>query len=197
MSSGTFIVLEGPDGSGTTTHAKLLGEHLKKNHQLLQTAEPTSGPIGQFIRQQLRGGTLPSNALQMLFSADRAWHVENVVEPALSKGQVVLSDRYAPSTLIYGEALGLDPSWLHDLNKNFIQPDLLFVLLPPFEVCQKRLGARKEKEILETDSLQKRVHALYDRYVQSHPSVIFIDSSGDIGVTAKQLADACDKFLAK
>ncbi len=160
---GRFIVLEGPDGSGTTTHSALLAESLKNSGQrVLLTQEPSNGPVGTFLRSQLAIGGVPSDALQILFSADRAWHLTDVILPSLEDGKTVICDRYILSTLLYGQALGLDTSWLSDMNKKFIQPDLQIVALPPFSVCQERINARGTKDMLEEQtSFQQSVYDLY------------------------------------
>ena len=195
MIKAPYIVLEGPDGGGSTTHARLLCEHLTKaGKNIVQTAEPTDGPIGRCIRTQLKGTGMPPDALQMLYSADRAWHMATIVRPSLEKNRAVIAERCAVSTLIYGEALGLDVGWLQDMNNKFIQPDLLLILMPPFEVCQERLGIR-DRDLLEEDSLQKKVHALYERYVHTHPNAVFVDTSGDIGPTAQTIAGIVDRFF--
>ncbi len=196
MTHGTYIVLEGPDGGGSTTHAKLLCEHLQKiGVDIVQTAEPTDGPIGRCIRAELRGKGITPDALQMLYSADRAWHMANVVRPALERQELVVAERCALSTLIYGEALGLDVEWLKDMNDPFLRPDLLLVLMPPFAVCQERLGIR-DRDLLEQESLQKKVHAIYERYVKDDPTMLHVDTSGEIASTAAHIADIVERFLA-
>lgn len=186
---GTFIVLEGPDGSGTTTHAALLAKNLQeKGVDVLLTQEPTNGPIGSFIRQQLSLGTITAAPLQMLFSADRAWHLDTVILPALKDGKTVISDRYMLSTLIYGEALGLDPLWLADMNKKCIQPDTQIVALPPFEVCFGRMNSRETKDMLESQTdLQRRVYDGYTNYVRTHNLLTIDTSSGSKDEVSNQL----------
>lgn len=182
--SGKFIVLEGPDGSGTTLHTALLAERLRaKGIEVLQTCEPTPGPIGVFIREHLKKQTLPSDALQLLFTADRSWHLANEVLPALERGATVISDRYWLSTVVYAEALGIDPTGLAFVNEKFRKPDLQLLLLPPFEVCQERLGKRVERDILEGDSLQKKVYEAYKKRAAEY-GIQIIDSSGDKESTA-------------
>lgn len=182
--SGRFIVLEGPDGSGTTLHTAMLADRLRaKGIEVLQTCEPTSGPIGVFIREHLKKQTLPSNALQLLFTADRAWHLTNEVIPALERGSTVISDRYALSTVVYAEALGIDPIGLQQVNDRFVKPDVQLLLLPPFEVCQERLGKRIERDILEEDSLQKRVYEAYKKRAEEQ-GIPLIDSSMNKETTA-------------
>lgn len=165
MKIGRFVVLEGPDGSGTTTHAQALFERLKTDgHNVILTSEPSAGPIGTMIRRELSTGDLSPYALQLLFTADRAWHTERVIEPALRDGTTVICDRFALSTLVYGVASGLDPNLLESMNKNFIQPDLQIILLPPLSIALQRVRKRKELELFEEDSFQKKVHDLYGTY---------------------------------
>ncbi len=196
MPKPAYIVLEGPDGGGSTTHAKLLCEHLaERGVEFVQTAEPTTGPIGTTIRAELRGKGIPPDALQMLYSADRAWHMAKVVRPALESGKNVVGERCHLSTFVYGEALGLDLPWLENMNSTFVVPDLMLVLMPPFEVCAERLGIR-DRDLLESDSLQKKVHAAYARRMQEHPDYVLVDTSGDIAPVAARIAGIVDGFLA-
>ena len=152
----SFIVLEGPDGSGTTLHSALLASTLRSQRKkVLLTAEPTDGPIGKFIRIQLNGTCIfPSDALQLLFTADRAMH-QALIQAELRNDKIVISDRYSPSTIAYGEALGCDRDWLQNTNNKFIQPECTIFLLPPLSVCLERIGRRTQKESLENTSLQK------------------------------------------
>jgi len=131
--AGQFIVLEGPDGSGTTTHAQLLADRLQKEGKnVIHTCEPTRGPIGTFIRSQLKERTMPPDALQLLFTADRAWHIENELLLGIEENKTIVCDRYSLSTIVYADALELDPQYFVDVNKMFMQPDIQILLLPPF-----------------------------------------------------------------
>lgn len=192
MNKGRFIVLEGPDGSGTTTHAKLLGEALmKEGEDVLLTAEPTTCPIGKFIRAQLAEKTIPSpTALQLLFCADRAWHIEHVIKPALAAGKTVISDRYVISTLVYGEALGLDPEWLVRVNTPFLEPDIMMIALPPLHVCLERIMKRKQLDVFENTRFQKKVYDLYERAGADDPSIRVIDTSGSLEKAAAEILKA-------
>lgn len=194
---GTYIVLEGPDGSGTTSHSSRLANTLQEQgKKVLLTAEPTDGPIGVYIRQQLvsKAG-IPASALQLLFCADRAMHMERTVRPALERGEIVISDRSYLSTLAYGEALGLDVSWLEGVNAPFEKPDLLLLALPPLTVCLERLGKRTERDLLETDSLQARVHRSYEGMASRNPAWSVIDTSGLADDTAHRIAGEVNRFL--
>ena len=180
MTKGFFIVLEGPDGAGTSTHSALLVERFQKDGwNVIRTGEPTDGPIGIFIRRILAGHErVPSHVLQLLFSADRAWHLHEIIEPALASGRTVICDRYIPSTIAYGIATGLDAIWLAHVNELFRKPDYLLYLLPPLEECLRRLSSRPGKDIFEVRSLQERVHAAYATIIAQDSSSAVFDTSG-------------------
>ncbi len=174
-----FIVLEGPDGSGTTKHTELLVERLRKEGFAAHaTAEPSGGSIGKHIRTMLSDGSLCPEALQLLFTADRADHLHKEIFPALQRGDIVVCDRYVPSTIAYGKALGLDVSWLEDLNDLFLRPGCMLFALPPYAVCQERLGRRETRDSLETDELQRKVYDNYRALADEHPTIPVIDTSG-------------------
>lgn len=187
--SGRFIVLEGPDGSGTTTHSALLAETLRaRGKDVLLTAEPTDSPIGTFIREQLKNHTIESpSALQLLFCADRAWHIEKVIKPALAAGKTVISDRYVISTLVYGEALGLDPDWLVRVNTPFLEPDIMIIALPPLHVCLNRIMKRTQLDVFENSRFQKLVYDLYEKAGAEDPSVHVIDTGGEKEDVAREI----------
>jgi dTMP kinase len=131
---------------------------------------------------------MPSDALQLLFCADRAWHGA-VIEQALKDGKTVICDRYSLSTVMYGKALGLDAAWLESLNTKFIQPDQMLLLLPSFETCMQRLGERSSRDMLESDSLQRSVYEAYAGYRDAHPEVPCVDTNGRMEDVAKMIAD--------
>lgn len=176
---GKFIVLEGPDGAGTTRNSAALAEKLRLlGETVLLTSEPTDSPIGREIRSILKSDTMPSaDAVQLLFTADRANHVATVIEPALRRGETVVCDRYALSTIVYGSALGIDAQWLTAINAVFPQPDLTIITLPPLDVCMERIGRRAERDAFETENFQRRIFEGY-RAVED-PRTIFVDTSGE------------------
>jgi dTMP kinase len=174
----TFIVLEGIDGSGTTTQAATLADKLRaQGREVVLTREPTTGPVGRFLRQALSGkltagdgapAELGWSALALLFSADRLDHLEREIEPALSRGALVISDRYDLSSLIYQSATCPEGEaavpWLRELNARARRPDLTLVLDVSPEVAEKRRSARaSEPEIFEKAELQRRLAGLYKR----------------------------------
>ncbi len=179
---GLFIVLEGPDGAGTTTHAALLAERLEsEGHEVVLTMEPTDGEYGKRVRAALtqgapRGAPTPEE-LQQLFCADRAEHVTKVIQPAVRAGKIVICDRYVPSTLIYGEASGVSRALLEEWNAGFPAPALLFLLLPPFEAAWKRVEKRDVRDVFEQEQFQRKVYEGYTRYAAEHSKVRVIDTS--------------------
>lgn len=203
--AGRFIVLEGPDGAGTTKHSVLLEQRLKNEGlMVLGTFEPTDGPIGSSIRLDLLNhapcpapnpelaegdwcGALSPVKLQKRFCEDRAWHLQNVIEPALARGATVICDRYFHSTIAYGLALGVPRRELDEMNKNFIRPDRTLFLLPPFAVLQERMGRRDRKDALEKAELQRKVYAAYRLLAEEDPTIIVIDTSGPLEEVAEQI----------
>ena len=152
---GFFLTLEGLDGSGKTTQARLLAQFLEeKGIKVRLTREPGGGLPG--VRDLLlKGEALSPEAEYLLFSADRAEHVRKVIFPALEEGFWVISDRYLDSSLAYqGYGRGLPLSWLLQVAKEVtlgLQPHLTFLLDLPPEEALKRVSTpdRLEKAGLE------------------------------------------------
>jgi len=152
-----FIAFEGPDGSGLSTQAELLEKWFKsKNTKVLLTKEPTNSIIGGVIRSILKNELKTDmKTLALLFSADRAHHLNREIEPALKNGYVVICDRYILSTLAFNvENENLE--WLKQLNSKFRAPDLTFIMDVPGEICVERIKNSRfgieffeEKEKLE------------------------------------------------
>ncbi len=142
-----FIVIEGIDGSGGTTQVGLLTEWLRARgaREVQRTAEPSSGPVGRFIREALTLGSsnarLGDAVLPYLFAADRRDHLDREVIPALQRGAVVVSDRYYHSSLAYQSA-AIGFAAVAELNATFRRPDLTLVLELSPEVCLARVQAR-------------------------------------------------------
>jgi dTMP kinase len=168
---GRFLVLEGIDGSGTTTQLAHLAAALRADgHSVWTTREPTDGPVGMLLRQaltrQLQG--LSDAALALLFAADRMHHLAAVVEPALAEGQVVISDRYVLSSLAY-QGLRLPMAWVEALNARARRPDLtLFLEVAPAVARLRRLGRGGPAELFDDDRLQIRIARAYGRLARRH-----------------------------
>jgi dTMP kinase len=175
-----FITLEGPDGSGKTTQARLLADWLREQgYEVVLTREPGGTGIGDQIRQVLhdpRNTAMDARAEILLYSASRAQHVAQHIRPELAAGKIVISDRYADSTLAYqGYGRGLDLETLRTITifaTGGLIPDLTLCLdITPQEGLQRRqLGGdewnRLDAEVLE---FHQRVRAGYIELVKQEP----------------------------
>lgn len=163
---GVFIVIEGLDGSGKTTQAKLLVAKLRRSYNAVYTAEPSKGKIGKFIRSSILYGDkrFPMAVEALLFAADRLEHVQNEVLPALSEGYVVVSDRYVYSSLAYQGSAGLSLDWIEAVNSYAPKPDLaLFIDVDP-EAVEARL--KRRKSVMENIETQHKVRQVYQYFVE-------------------------------
>jgi dTMP kinase len=159
--TGRFIVLDGIDGCGKSTQIRHLAQWLPVSGLMPSTAglictrEPGGTPLGQSIRDLLlhtEADQVPSvTAELLLYAADRAQHVDTVIRPALLRGDWVLSDRFAGSTLAYqGYGRGLDRQLIMRLEAiatTGLVPDLTACLMVPVEVSLQRRHGEKEDRI--------------------------------------------------
>ena len=169
--AGRFIVLEGIDGSGTTTQAARLAVSLRDSgYEVVSTREPSDGPIGVLLRQALtrRLSGLSDRTLALLFAADRLDHLASVVEPALAEGKVVVSDRYVLSSLAY-QGMRLPLRWVEALNAAARPADLtLYLNVPPGTAARRRQGRGGTTELFDADEVQRAVARAYGRVVRKH-----------------------------
>ena len=172
---GIFLVIEGADGVGTTTQAKLVYDHLTQRRiKSVLTAEPSTGAIGRLIRSVLQKETkvqLSSRGMAALFFADRVDHLGTVVEPALQRGEWVVCDRHFHSSLVY-QGLALEDQtcaaeeahWVQQLHQGALPVGYTLVLDVPFCTARARRIHRAEPEqVFESDAYQQRVIAAYRR----------------------------------
>jgi dTMP kinase len=161
---GAFICLEGLDGSGKTTQAKLLTEKLRKSHSAVYTAEPSRGKIGTYIRNRcLYGEKRLSTVVEaLLFAADRIEHIETEVFPALNEGKLVISDRYVYSSLAYQGAAGLSLDWIEKVNEHALKPDLaVFIDVDPKTVMRR---LKPKTSVMENMETQQKVRDVYLKF---------------------------------
>ncbi len=158
-----FVVIEGIDGCGKSTQARLLFEWLKgMDHDVLLTAEPTKNKIGIFIREILSGSEkVDPKTLALLFTADRYEHLENEIKPALSDGKIIISERYYHSTIAYQSAQGVNREWLIDLNNYALKPTVTIFLDVKAGVAVKRA---EMTEIFENKNFLEKVYTEYLRF---------------------------------
>ncbi len=199
MIEGHFIVIEGIDGSGTSTQTAMLGKWFRcRGLPCLVTHEPTDGPIGSIIRQILThrlvvcgmaGPRAPGWAtMTLLFAADRLDHLEASIVPNLLDGVNVVSDRYDLSSIAYQSASGedADPSkveWVQTVNNRARRPDLTIVLDVDPAVATKRRNERASlKELYEDNVFQRALASGYKRAEEFIPDdkVVHIDGNPDV-----------------
>jgi dTMP kinase len=196
VKSGTFIVIEGIDGAGTTTQMELYAAYLRSRGIAVHvTREPSTGLIGTFIRSILSGkaalASSPSfDVMAQLFAADRLDHVRGEIEPALNRGEVVISDRYDLSSLAYQSVAsdsGLQAhevvAWIRGLNRFARRPDVTLVVDVSAEVAAERRRQRGGVEDLyETLALQARLAKAYTHADALVPGdkVVHVHGDGDI-----------------
>ncbi len=195
-SKGLFICLEGLDGSGKTTQAKLLVERLRKGHKAIYTSEPGHGEIGRLVEHTcLHAQKRCSYIVEaLLFAADRFEHIEKVISPAINEGKIVISDRYLYSSLAYQGAVGQDLEWIRVINKYAIRPDLaLFIDVDP-ETVVKRLKPRRS--LMEDLATQKSVREFYVKLVQTG-ELVRVDGNRQIAQVAQDVLDFTKNLISK
>ena len=194
---GKFIVFEGLDGSGSTTQASKLRDWINRSQKEFVlgqprahlTKEPTNNIIGGLIRGQLANDwkTQPE-CLQLLFSADRAHHLEKEIIPLLKDGVTVITDRYFLSTIAYGGSEIADIDWLIGINKLFILPDLTFLIKVSPRVCLERIrGDRFHIELFEKEEALSRVWQNYESLAEGFENVYIIDGEKSVEEVFEQI----------
>ena len=195
---GKFIVFDSLDGAGNSTQVKLLADNLNKIGKRTHiTKEPTSGLIGGLIKSQLTHDWKSSQiCLQLLFSADRAYHLEKEVVPLLKKGINVISDRYFFSTMAYGNLEINDLDWLIEINKKFILPDLTFFLKVSPRICIERIKKdRFEITLFEKEKVLEKVWQNYEILAKKFKNVFVIDGERSVDEISEEIRDIVKKKL--
>ena len=167
--NGAFITVEGADGAGKTTHLDFIQRWLTaRGAAVVRTREPGGTALGELLREILLdkdGAPISGRAELLLFFADRAQHLDEVIEPALAAGKWVLSDRFTDATYAYqggGRGMAMkDIATLETLTQGTLQPDLTMLLDVPPEVGRMRV-LQKDLTMLNTSADAERSNA--DRF---------------------------------
>jgi dTMP kinase len=214
LKKGLFVVLEGIDGSGTTTQLLALERELgERGIPVVATREPTSGPVGGLLRgaleKRLRDASgsevsLDWTTLALLFAADRRDHLVREIEPALERGALVISDRYYLSSLLYQSATSPEGAgalpWLVALNSKARKPDLTLVLTIDAEVAEARRKTRGgAEELFEASPLQRKLADGYARAQEylTDEVVILLRAEQSVAEITRQLLDEILKRFFK
>jgi len=165
---GLLVAFEGIDGSGLTTHSRLLVERLaREGYRVGYSKEPTWGPVGALIRDMLSQPEVDHEMLALLYAADRLWHFRVrsclglSLEKALEEGYVVVLDRYKYSSMAY-QSLGAPLEWIEVLNSRVPEADLVVYIDVPPEVALSRVAARRVTYYYETLERLRRVKEAFE-----------------------------------
>jgi len=186
---GTFICIEGLDGSGKTTQAKRLVKNLRRRgFDAVYATEPSTGKVGKLIRSFVldRDKRVPIALEALLFAADRVDHVENVVKPLLKQGKIVVCDRYVYSTLAYQGAAGLSLDWIERINRFALKPHLALFIDVPTDVVVKRL--KRKRTVMETKRNQEKVREVYLKMVQEQ-RLMLVDGDKPVSRVGKKVLE--------
>ena len=189
-----FVSFEGVDGSGKSTQARRLAEHLRAGgREVVLTREPGGTPLGEAVRELLLGGeAMAPWAEAALFAAARAELVEHVIAPALERGAWVVCDRYVDSSLAYqGIARGLGVDEVLELNRpgtRGLLPDRTFVLLLDANRSAERLGGSRDRIESEQGGFAARVADAYRELAERFPErIVALDGGLPVEEIAAQV----------
>jgi dTMP kinase len=180
---GLFIAVEGPHGSGKSTTVDALFALLAaRATDHVATKEPTPTELGEFVR--LASEWIRGPALAALIAADRWFHLETSIIPALTRGAIVISDRYTPSSLVLQTMDGVDLAYIVAVNRGMPAPALTVFLDCPVEILAERRSRRRGSTRFERDGSIIEEVALYQavaselRRRSSRQAMIFDSSAG-------------------
>jgi dTMP kinase len=199
---GRFITFEGGEGTGKSTHAAMLAQRLKGlGIGVALTREPGGSPGAEMIRKLLVEGPVErwdGTTEALLHFAARREHLRSTVWPALKRGEWVVSDRFADSTLAYqGYGHGIDVkifNQLYEVAAGGFRPDLTIILDLPIEIGLKRAAERRGSET-RYESLPREFHArvrtgFLEIAAREPKRCVVIDATGTVDAIAGAIADA-------
>ena len=197
---GKFITVEGIDGAGKSTHIGFVTQWLQaRGKTVVSSREPGGTPLGEKLRDLLLHEKMHLETEALLMFASRREHVAQVIEPALARGDWVLSDRFSDASFAYQSGgRGMDrakmealEAWVHP----DLQPDLTLLFDVPLEVARQRLDATRTLDKFESEQAEffARCRAEYLRRAAQFPGrFAVIDSTRSIaetqGIISKALA---------
>lgn len=207
MSRGLFITLEGIEGAGKSTVARAIGDWLAaRGMGVILTREPGGTPLAERVRQIVleRGDERLTAATEtLLMFAARGIHLENLIRPALERGECVVCDRFTDASRAYqGAARGVDPVWIESLVSQVqgdLQPDCTLLLDLPvalgLERARSRPGAADRFEA-EAQAFFERVRAGYLELARRQPDRIHvIDAAVPLAAVERQVEAALERLI--
>lgn len=207
--TGKFIVIEGLEGAGKTTARQVIVDTLRENGitDLVYTREPGGTPLAEKLRTLIKDGidgeTVTDKAEVLMLYAARIQLVDNVIKPALARGQWVIGDRHDLSSQAYqGGGRGIDRQLMASLRDTVLgdfYPDFtLYLDLPP-ETGLARARSRGELDRIEQESLDffRRTRARYLELAESDPRIVTVDASQSMDNVHQSIRTAVLNWLAQ
>ena len=204
MKKGSFIVIEGPDGSGKTTIALRLKEILSEKYDIVHTREPGGIDIAEQIRNIIldpKNTAMEAKTEALLYAASRRQHLVEKVIPALKRGSIVLCERFVYSSLVYqGYARGLGIDAVYDINRFAIgdtMPDLVLYLDVDEKTGLSRVNSRGNKDRLDGESsdFHNKVVEGYQLIKERFSDFKVVDASRSADEVLEDCLDIIYKFL--
>ena len=200
---GKFITLEGAEGVGKTTNREFIRRCIEMSGRtVIVTREPGGTPLAERLRDMLLHAPMDALTEVLLVFAARRDHVQQVIAPALARGDTVLCDRFTDATFAYqGAGRGFDRAQLQTLESWVhaeVQPDLtLWFDLPAEQAAQRLIGTRAPDRFEQQDAdFFERVRQGYLARAEAHPQrFVRIDAAADRDAVARQLAAVLDGWL--
>lgn len=203
MEKGLFITFEGADGCGKTTQLKLLAEYLtNKGYEVVITREPGAKGLGEKVREILLNydGEVSDRCESFLFLADRAQHIDMIINPAIAQGKIILCDRHTDSSVAYqgyGRGLSIERiNMLNNLAVNGRYPDMTLVFDIDVETSMARVG--EEKDRMESAGMDffNRVRNGYLEIAKQEPNrVKVLDAKKSIEDINKDVIELIEALL--
>lgn len=188
LKKGIFISLEGVEGAGKSTQARLLADYISGlGYPVIQTHEPGGTPIAEQIRAIIlnpQNTEMASLTELFLYLASRAQHVNELILPALSEGKIVVCDRFSEATIVYqGYARGIDINLLKQLNgiaTDGLKPDITFVLdLDASIGFSRKAGSNLDRLERENSEFHNKVREGYLKIAEKEPERIKVINAQD------------------
>jgi len=200
---GKFITLEGIEGSGKSTNLEVIKNLLDNNNiNYIVTREPGGGPLGPHLRELLlnKDNSISPSVEMLLMMADRKDHVDNLIEPNLTKGTWVISDRYLDSTIAYqggGRQLNLNLITALSEELKLPTPDLTLLFDLSVDLALERAKKRSELDRFEREpkEFHSRIRHSYLEQASINNRIKIIDSSKDIKSVSMQVEIYILQFL--
>ena len=200
---GKFITLEGIEGSGKSTNLEVIKNLLDNNNiKYIVTREPGGGPLGPHLRELLlnKDNSISPSVEMLLMMADRKDHVDNLIEPNLTKGNWVISDRYLDSTIAYqggGRQLNLNLITALSEELKLPTPDLTLLFDLSVDLALERAKKRSELDRFEREpkEFHSRIRNSYLEQASINNRTKIIDSSKDIKSVSMQVENYILQFI--